>query len=174
MELCYKSKIFNTLKVGYLSSKRHAILVNGESCAVNENVVKTEREKLQAITTGYKPYVIYNFDETALFYKMQPNKTLASGPTNGLKSSKERITGGLCSNSTGTDKLKPDVIGTSKNPSLDSLLNRLKNGYYSSMSANEFLNQEISEQTGESLSDDILEMVKSSNSMYIMDSKDQT
>ncbi|CAF0919753.1 unnamed protein product [Brachionus calyciflorus] len=42
------------------------------------------------------------------------------------------------------------------------------------MSADEFLNQEISEQTAESLSDDyILEMVKSSNSMSTLDGKDE-
>ena len=56
---------------------------------------------------------IYNAVETALFYKLMPNKTLElkGNKCFGGKSSKERITALLCTNSTGTDKLKPLIIG---------------------------------------------------------------
>jgi hypothetical protein len=56
---------------------------------------------------------VYNADETALFYKLMPNNTLAfkgERCTDG-KNSKERITILLCTTSTGTDKLLPLVIG---------------------------------------------------------------
>ena len=59
---------------------------------------------------------VYNFDETALFYRLQPNKTLASGCINGDGDSKERLTVALCNNATGIRKLYPLVIGKFKRP----------------------------------------------------------
>ena len=61
----------------------------------------------------YSPADIYNADETAFFYKLMPNKTLEfkGNKCFGGKSSKERITALLCTNSTGMDKLKPFIIG---------------------------------------------------------------
>jgi hypothetical protein len=61
---------------------------------------------------------VYNADETALFYKLMPNKTLAlkGKRCTGSKNSKERITVLLCTNLTGTDKLLPLVIGKYRNP----------------------------------------------------------
>ena len=61
----------------------------------------------------YSPADIYNADETALFYKLMPNKTLEFKGNKCFwgKSSKEGITALLCTNSTGTDKLKPLKIG---------------------------------------------------------------
>lgn len=53
---------------------------------------------------------IYNMDETRLFYRMQPNKTLRDKVVVGTKKCKERITGGLCSNIDGSVKLPPLVI----------------------------------------------------------------
>jgi len=60
----------------------------------------------------YSPVDIYNVDETALFYKLMPNKTLEfkGNKCFGGRSSKARITA-LCTNSTGTDKQKPLIIG---------------------------------------------------------------
>ena len=60
----------------------------------------------------YLPADIYNADETA-FYKLMPNKTLEFKGNKCFegKSSKEWITALLCTNSTGTDKLKPLIIG---------------------------------------------------------------
>ena len=54
---------------------------------------------------------IFNFDETALFYRLQPNKTLASHSVKGDKVNKERLTIALCTNVTGTFKCKAVVIG---------------------------------------------------------------
>ena len=65
--------------------------------------------------TGYDLNDLYNMDETTLFYKLQPNSTLSTTTmVSGQKSSKERITIGLCSNASGTHKLKPIVIAKCK------------------------------------------------------------
>ena len=59
---------------------------------------------------------IFNFDETALFYRLQPNKTLASHSVKGDKVNKERLTIALCTNVTGTFKCKAVVIGRYMRP----------------------------------------------------------
>ncbi|KAL4104623.1 hypothetical protein QTP88_019917 [Uroleucon formosanum] len=65
------------------------------------------------------PDQVYNADESGLFWKMLPSKTLAaqsekSAP--GHKSSKERLTIMTCSNATGSHKIKLTVIGKAKTP----------------------------------------------------------
>ena len=60
-----------------------------------------------------QPAQIYNSDESGLFWKCLPTKTLASENEKsapGHKVSKERITVMCCSNTTGTHKLKLLVI----------------------------------------------------------------
>ena len=55
-------------------------------------------------------------DETGLFFRLEPNKTLATGPVSGTKKCKQRITVALCANADGSHKLKPLVIGKSARP----------------------------------------------------------
>jgi hypothetical protein len=66
----------------------------------------------------YKQCDIFNADKTALFYKCMPDKTLTfkNEKCNGSKHSKERLTLLLAVNMTGTNKLKPLIIGKSKKP----------------------------------------------------------
>lgn len=53
----------------------------------------------------------------ALFYRLPPNKTLSNKKqVNGVKNSKERISVGVASNASGTDKCKLVVIGKPKKP----------------------------------------------------------
>lgn len=62
---------------------------------------------------------VYNADESGLFWKVLPNKTLAhSGEKSapGRKVSKERITFMPCSNASGSYKLKLLVLGKSMKP----------------------------------------------------------
>lgn len=69
---------------------------------------------------GYVPEQVYNCDETALYYRMLPTKTLAQKSekqrTTGYKVSKERITALMCCNQTGRHKIPPLVIGKSAKP----------------------------------------------------------
>lgn len=62
---------------------------------------------------------IYNADESALFWKMLPDKTLVHSKERmapGRKMCKERVTFLCCANATGSHKLKMVVIGKSKTP----------------------------------------------------------
>lgn len=62
---------------------------------------------------------IYNADETGLYWKCLPSRTLAMKKeiqAPGRKASKERVTVLMCSNATGEHKLKLLVIGKSKTP----------------------------------------------------------
>lgn len=61
---------------------------------------------------------VYNCDETALFYKLLPSRTYAfkGQQVIGGKSSKDRVTLLCCCNMSGTDKLRPLIIGKTKKP----------------------------------------------------------
>lgn len=91
----------------------------GESAAVDESKINSWKNLiLKEILSNYKPSDIYNLDETGLFFRLQPDKTLCFRQENcsGGKKSKERLTVLLGSNMLGTDKLKPVVIGKSLKP----------------------------------------------------------
>lgn len=65
------------------------------------------------------PDQIYNADETSLFWRYVPRKTLVTadeGTPRGLKDSKERLTVLACANAPGTHKCKLMVIGKSAKP----------------------------------------------------------
>ena len=55
--------------------------------------------------SNYHPHDIFNLDETALFWKLQPDRSLATKQTSGGKKSKDRITVALCTNKDGLEKL---------------------------------------------------------------------
>ncbi|GBN02486.1 Tigger transposable element-derived protein 4 [Araneus ventricosus] len=75
-------------------------------------------ETLRKILKDYKPENIFNADETALFFQCLPQKTLTFKKKKcfGGKQSKVKLTVILGANMTGHQKLKPLVIGRSKNP----------------------------------------------------------
>ena len=92
--------------------------ISGEEGAVNSvSVEQWKAETLPTLLQGYTEDQIYNADETGLFYELLPNKTLhyRNEKCTGGKRSKVRISVLLCANKSGTDKLKPLVIGKSKN-----------------------------------------------------------
>jgi hypothetical protein len=80
--------------------------------SLDQRILKTEKyfPELVSLRANCDPKDIYNFEETALFFHMQPDRTLASKLIEGKKKNKERITIGLCVNST-DDKLVPLAIG---------------------------------------------------------------
>ena len=75
-------------------------------------------EALPGLIEGYSNDEIYNADETGLFFQALPHRTLhfRGEKCTGGKRSKTRISVLLCANKSGTDKLKPLVIGKSQNP----------------------------------------------------------
>ena len=70
------------------------------------------------ILQQYAPRDIYNMDETGLFFRMTPDRTLTfkGDACHGGKKSKERITVAVCANMDGSDKMQLLVIGKFQNP----------------------------------------------------------
>lgn len=104
--------------------KRHGIRilkVVGEKLSNKPELVNPFLQKFSQKVREHDlmPEQIYNADESGLFWKLLPQKTLVhlketSAP--GRKTSKQRITFLPCANATGSHKLTPFVIGKSRNP----------------------------------------------------------
>lgn len=73
---------------------------------------------MPALLAPYEEKDIFNADETGLFFKCLPDKTLTfkNEACHGGKLSKERVTCLLATNMTGTEKLKVLLIGKSAKP----------------------------------------------------------
>lgn len=84
------------------------------------DVEKQNHDEFTSSTTKkieeYGENNVFNCDETALFYKLAPSKSLVSKIRKGIKRYKDRITILLACNMSGTEKLKPVIIGKFKNP----------------------------------------------------------
>ncbi|XP_025832024.1 tigger transposable element-derived protein 4-like [Agrilus planipennis] len=128
---------------GWLSKwkQRHNInygQISGEARDVDKNITDDWLQKVwPGMTARYSPEDIFNADETGLFYKMTPNKTLKfkSEKCIGGKLSKERITILVAANMTGSVKRKLLVIGKSKNPRCFKNVKRLPVNYQANKSA---------------------------------------
>lgn len=102
--------------------KRHNVCsgkIVGEAAAVNIDVVDNWLNTVwPQIKKKFHSNDIFNADETGLFYRLPPDKTLKFKGEKciGGKMSKERITVLVCANLTGTEKRKLLVIGKTKNP----------------------------------------------------------
>ncbi|XP_056636254.1 jerky protein homolog-like [Diorhabda sublineata] len=130
---------------------RHGIRqldIQGESLSGDLTAATVCNEEFGSLISklNLSPDQIYNADESGLFWKMLPSKTLAaqcekSAP--GHKSSKERLTVMTCSNASGTHKLKLTVIGKAKKPRSfkGTDVKRLPCNYYSHPKA--WMNQAI-------------------------------
>lgn len=73
---------------------------------------------LTSLLRDYAPDDVCNADEFGLFFKLMPDKSFVfkNETCHGGKLSKERLTVLVCTNSTGTHKLKLVVIGKSRSP----------------------------------------------------------
>ena len=63
----------------------HSYHFHGEANSVSLEILSEERKKLQKILQDYTLDNIFNADETGFFFRMIPNKTLASALTPGTK-----------------------------------------------------------------------------------------
>ncbi len=110
--------------------ERHHIsfkTIVGEAGLVDKSVTDNYlNEILPNLIASYKPEDIFNADETALFYRAQPAKTMIykDMDANKVKQCKERLTLMLTANMNGTEKLKPFIIGKSENPRCMKGINR--------------------------------------------------
>lgn len=102
--------------------QRHGInhgAIIGEAADVNLTVTEEWLDKVWIkVKSGYNENDIFNCDETGLFYKLPPNKTLKFKGEKcvGGKLSKQRLTILLCANMSGTEKREVFVIGKSVRP----------------------------------------------------------
>ncbi|KAG6580113.1 uncharacterized protein IUM83_15760 [Phytophthora cinnamomi] len=101
---------------GWLQSfkKRNGIrshVLHGEGGAAEGDAVRDARLELQELVAQFAPDDVFNFDETALFYRLAPNRPLATTIRKGKIKEKQRLTLSICCNATGSDKLNPIVIG---------------------------------------------------------------
>ncbi|XP_052699761.1 tigger transposable element-derived protein 4-like [Crassostrea angulata] len=113
--------------------------VCGEEKSVDTQSTDTVlwNEKLPNILQAYTPDNIYNADETGIFYKMLPDKTMEFKDVNCHvgKKNKERITAMVCANMSGTDKVPLLVIGRASNPRCFKHVKSLSVEYYSNKKA---------------------------------------
>lgn len=107
---------------GWLDSfkRRHRLTFNavcGEANDVQQSIVDDWHKKLPEIIAGYAPENIANCDETALFFRALPTKSLQfkGEKCSGEKLSKERLSVLLCAFADGKIE-KPVVIGKAKRP----------------------------------------------------------
>lgn len=102
--------------------ERHAIVhkrMAGEAASVSEETVESWTTiTLPTLLEGFAPKDVFNADETGLFFKLLPDKTLSfkGEACHGGKLSKDRITVLVGGNADGSEKLPLLVIGKSKNP----------------------------------------------------------
>ena len=88
----------------------------GESAEVPQDVVDDWSKRLTALTEGYALADIYNADDTGLYFRALPSRSMVvkGDPQKGTKTSKDRITVLLACSATG-EKLTPLVIGKAAN-----------------------------------------------------------
>lgn len=91
--------------------------VSGESAGVNINDVNGFKSRIPEFIGDYQYKDVFNCDETGLYYKALPDKTLSvkGEASKGTKVSKERLTVMFACSATG-EKLRPLVIGKAENP----------------------------------------------------------
>ena len=78
-------------------------------------MLKEQMQVVRDLSEEYGPKDTYNMDETGLFWKLVPERTLATEAGSGGKKSKDRVTLAFTCNGVG-DKEDVWLIGRSKNP----------------------------------------------------------
>ena len=83
------------------------IKLHGESGSVDGVQLKIKIEEVRDQIKSFHLRDIFNADETALFYRLEPDQTLATKLISGKKINKDRITILLCTNADGSEKIEP-------------------------------------------------------------------
>lgn len=117
-----------TASDGWLSRWKNRFGIRQLNICGEKLSAENQREELETFKRRFQRMIekkglggdqIYNCDETGLYFRMFPSKSLVSQQEKsapGFKKSKERVTMLACSNATGSHKLQAVVIGKSKNP----------------------------------------------------------
>jgi hypothetical protein len=86
----------------------------GEAASAKD--ATAEMDCIRQLLSRFEPCDIFNCDETGLFWKLLPDRSLTTSKIPGRKKQRSRVTFHFCTNMDGSIKLAPWVIGTAKNP----------------------------------------------------------
>uniref|UniRef100_A0A8C4QLX5 HTH CENPB-type domain-containing protein n=1 Tax=Eptatretus burgeri TaxID=7764 RepID=A0A8C4QLX5_EPTBU len=121
--------------------KRHGLKFKvraGEAESVPEETTRRWiREVLPKHLEGWSPENVFNCDESGLFWKMLPNRTLArkGEECHGAKKSKERVTLMFATNADGSEKYRLTMIGKFQKPRCFKNVSQLPVDYYAQKNA---------------------------------------
>ncbi len=96
--------------------KLKARKIYGESFKENPNNHDDFLTELLGEIEKYGEENVYNADEIGFFYKLIPSRSICKRSKAGFKILKNRVSVLLCSNMTGTVKMKPLMVGKSAKP----------------------------------------------------------
>ncbi|CAG8778276.1 25189_t:CDS:2, partial [Dentiscutata erythropus] len=88
----------------------------GEAESADEVAIINALPALRNKCSNYPIERIYNMDETGLFFKLEPDRSLATQCLSGRKVDKERLSIALCTNANGSHKMVTFVIGKYAKP----------------------------------------------------------
>lgn len=104
--------------------RRHGI----RNLSLQGEKLSSDKEAVEPLVSSFLKYIkerslspdqVFNCDETGLYFRLLPEKTLAGAfekTASGRKKSKDRITLNACANASGSIKLPLQLIGKSKQP----------------------------------------------------------
>jgi hypothetical protein len=90
--------------------------MHGEAGDVDLASANDMMEPIRCVANAFHKSDIYNMDESGLFWKSLPDKTLATRSTSGGKHDKARVTIVFTCNATGLDRLPCWIIGSAAKP----------------------------------------------------------
>ena len=100
-----------------------SICLNGEAGDVDVNELEPLMQNFRKSLIDYRPENIFNMDESGLFFRALPARTYLVNSekrrdVRGIKAltAKDRVTIIFCVNATGTRKVPPLIVGSSKTP----------------------------------------------------------
>lgn len=116
----YSGQDMPTFSNGWLTSfqQRTGIRdsrLHGEEGSLSE-ITESQMIPIRQVLSGYHPQDIFNCDETALFWKRVPDRSLTTRQLPGRRKEKARITAHFCCNSDGSERLPIWYIGTARAP----------------------------------------------------------
>lgn len=93
----------------------HSVLRHGEACSADHKAAAefVKKFKQLLINEGYVAQQVFNCDETGLFWKKIPRRTLITQEEKkmpGHKPMKDQFTLALCTNASGDCKIKPQLV----------------------------------------------------------------
>lgn len=107
-----------------------SLKLHGEAGSADMIAITEQLPSIIAKLREYRRCDIYNMDETGLFYRMSPDRTIAAQQIEGSKKDKTRMSLALAANSDGSDRLELFFIGHAAKPRSFQKKTALQHGFY--------------------------------------------